>query len=214
MILHLENESNRNYKITGTSGEHLGEIKFLSTERNGIGLEAHLKDGNFKMEIPPLFGSKTRKNDVLKQEAGLCIINGLLCKIYYCTKKGSNFINGIYYWELKHCNDVYRFYEVGLKKKGIYLCVYRNDELVAIVSKTMKTRHFSGSYEIYAKNDVSVEILLLFSSYWDITRWMEVESCSVNHVLNTWQKELKEKHDENFILEIKKMHGIKSITHD
>lgn len=208
MILYLENQSNRIYKIVDVFGKHVGKINFSSTERHGIGLEAHLKDGNFKMEIPPLFGLKIKENVVLKREAGICAINGLLCYIYYCTKKGSNFINGIYYWELKYYNDVYKFYEVGLKRKGIYLCIYRNDELVAIVSKEMSTKHFSGKYAIYSKIDVPVEILLLFSLYWDITRWVDVESCSINHSLNTWQRELKEKFDESFISEIKEMHGI------
>ena len=57
MILYLENQSNRIYKIVDVFGKHVGKINFASTERHGIGLEAHLKDGNFKMEIPPLFYS-------------------------------------------------------------------------------------------------------------------------------------------------------------
>lgn len=208
MILYLKNECNKSYKVTDMFGRFMGKIDFTSTSRPGIGLKSHLKDGEFKIEIPSFFSSKTREDIVLRREAGVCTIKGLLSRIYYCTKKGSNFINGIYYWELHYKGDMYRAYEVGMKSKGIYLCVYKNNELVAIVSKAMKTKHFSGSYEIYAENDVLVEILLLLSSYWDVVRWADVESCSVNHALNTWQKELKEKYDENFISAIKKKHGI------
>ncbi len=208
MILYLENESNKGYKTTDVFGRYVGKIDFSSTCESGIGIESQSKDGGFKLEIHRLFGQKIREDVVLKREAGVCTINGLLSHIYYCTKKGSNFINGIYYLELKYDDNIYKVYEVGLKRKGIYLCIYRNYELVAMVSKAIKTKHFSGFYEIYAKDDVPAEILLLFSSYWDIIRWAEVESSSVNHSLNTWQKELKEKYDENFIPEIKKMHSV------
>lgn len=155
---------------------------------------------NFIITIPNevTFGKRYRQNDVVLDEAGNFFINNNRGQIFNCGKKGSNIFNGIYYWEFVIANNIFRAYEVGFGHKGIYFCIWLNDKLVAIVSKDIVSRNFGAGYSIYFEDEQDASMFILICTYWDITRYSPKSSYEV-HTLNTWQKDLKNKFDPNFI---------------
>lgn len=123
-------------------------------------------------------------------------------EMFYCGKKGSNFLNGIYFWAFRINNQEYLAYEVGFKRKGIYLCIWNNDQTLAIISKDTHTKHFESNYTVYAENGLSSELLSVCTLFWDLVRYYPSSSSEEYHTLNTWQRELRNKYDADFIARI------------
>lgn len=185
-----------------------GKVSLENGGRTGIKAQSNFPQNNFSMEINTFFGKKIKYNDILKQEAGKFNLDNEAGKIYYCGKKGSNFLNGIYYWNFQLSGVNYDIYEVGFGRKGLFYCIWRNNCLCAIISRKLHSKHFGGSYTIYAEEFLKDSLLIMLNVFWDITRFYPSESSEETISLKTWQKELKNKYDPSFIPRIKSMHGI------
>ena len=89
----------------------------------------------------------------------------------------------------------------------MYLCIYRNEQLIAIVDKALKVVNFKDTYKAYIKNDSDFDIVMLFTIYYDATSYGDVMEIAVLSVkekrVNTIQKELISKFDQTFIDTIK-----------
>ena len=57
---------------------------------------------------------------------------------------------------------------------------------------------------MYREKEMPGRILYMLVTYWDFIKWYP-ESSYESHTLNTWQKELKNKYDPNFIPRIEAM---------
>lgn len=185
-----------------------GKISLEKGEHANIKAQSYFADTNFSLEFNTMFGPKMKEGIITKQSAGNFNLNGEQGTIYYCGKKGSNFLNGIYYWNLQFSGVNYDVYEVGFGKKGIYYCIWSDNHLCAIISKKLHTKHFESVYTVYSEESVLDRLLIMLNVYWDITRFYPSESSEEWHTQNTWQKELKNKYDSSFIPRIKMMHGI------
>lgn len=94
-------------------------------------------------------------------------------------------------------------YTVGLGRKGIYICIYNNqNQLVAIVSKKLTVRNGRSQYTMYMVSDEWCEYITIVT---EIIHQMDYEehdqnaNTIVGNTLNTWQKGLLAKYDPNFI---------------
>ena len=183
-------------------------IGFEKTSFGTISLKGQLKNTKIQLNINSKFGNRIQEGAVYKELCGDFSLDNRTGSIFYCGKKGSNFLNGIYFWSFVLNGEIYNTYEVGFGRKGIYLCVWKDDQLIAIISKKTHTKKFESNYSIYAENCQDFEFLIVINAYWDISRYFISSSGEEWHTLNTWQKELKNKYDTEFIPRIKAMDGI------
>lgn len=126
--------------------------------------------------------------------------------------KSVGFLKSYPYYEITFDNEVYYVYEVGFGSKGLYLCVYKGDMLIAIVDKALRVINYKDSYVAYLLNEQYAKIVTAFVVYYDVTAYgdlMQIALLSVKERrVNTVQKDLIEKFDPNFIPRIKAMEGI------
>ena len=181
---------------------------FEKTSNGTILLNGQFKNTKAQLKINPYFGDRIQEDIGWKESCGTFSLDNITGDIFYCGKKGSNFLNGIYFWSFVLNNEIYNAYEVGFGRKGIYLCVWKNDQLIAVISKKIHTKNFESNYSIYAENCQNFELLIIISAYWDISRYFVSSSGEEWHTLYTWQKELKNKYDPEFIPKIKEIDKI------
>lgn len=201
MILRFERKliglGNYYYKLS-SNNQVLGQVIFQPAQFGHVNLLGDFESSSLRLMGGGTFGPLQWEGKINRKEAGQFQINGQNGIIYNCGEKGSNFFNGYYFWEFWGQDQVYRAYEVGFGRKGIYYCVWTEDHLAAIISNDMVTRHFQNGYTLYTK-EISIEWMALMTLYWDLTRYPPSRSRNKGHTLNTWQKELKNKYDPNFI---------------
>lgn len=184
----------------------MGQVLFEQAPLGHLNLSGHFSSGSFRLTGGGAFGPLQWEGKVNRKEAGQFQMNGQNGIIYNCGEKGSNFFNGIYFWEFWGQDRVYRAYEVGFGRKGIYYCVWVADHLAAVISKDMTTRNFESGYTLYSQ-EIPLEWMTLMALYWDLTRYPPSRSRNEGHTLNTWQKQLKNKYDPDFIPRILRQEG-------
>jgi hypothetical protein len=154
-----------------------------------------------------------KRDDLTLQHAYNYRLGEQTGKVYYGGQKGTNFINGIGLWVGNFENAEYRWYEVGLGRKGIFLCIYRNNALVAIAEKGREIVDYETHYLIYADDSINTKWLFLICTAWDLKEELkEVSASKINKKrhcsyegenLYTWQEEAKNKYCPDFIQKIK-----------
>ncbi len=126
--------------------------------------------------------------------------------------KKLSFFKAYPYYEIEYNGEMYYGYEVGFGRKGLYLCIYKQDQLIGIIDKKLQTINFKDTYTLYLEQPEYAEVPLLFSIYYDMTKYgdvMEVALHSAKEVwVNTPYKDLIEKYDPTYIARVKAMDGI------
>ena len=185
----------------------LGDFKKKKLKRSNQFETFNIANVEVKMSSPTLLEG-IKSAFTIKQEFFTLIIANEQCIVYYCGKKGTNFLNGISFWTITYQGREYTFYEVGKGHKAIYLCIWENDNIVAISSKNTNCKKYGSEYDLYFENQaLPLEIVLSINLCWDLMRFWP-DSDEGSPTLNTWQKELKNKYDPDFIPRIKKLDGI------
>ena len=130
------------------------------------------------------------------------------------TKSCKGFLQSYSYLALAYGEKNYYLYEVGFGHKGLYLCVYQEDHLIAIADKALVVKNYHDMYKIYAEDEANLQAILPLLLYYDLIThgdFMEVSLYSKKKkVVNTIQKELKEKYDPAFIERI--LHSERSMN--
>lgn len=128
------------------------------------------------------------------------------------THMVKKFFGSYPYYEYMENGETCLVYEVGFGMKGLYLCFYKNDRLFCIVEKELTTVNFKDKYKCYLENEADLPVVAAFVIYYDVVSYGDFMDMAVysrkKSVVNTHQKELKEKYDPAFIPRIKKMEGI------
>ena len=128
------------------------------------------------------------------------------------NQKVKGFLQSYPYRVLTIGEKDYYLYEVGFGRKGLYLCFYEEDKLIAIADKNLVVINYRDEYKIYAESDKHIEIIMPLLLHYDMTAhgdMMSISALSVKRkIVNTIQKELIAKYDPEFIPRIKAMHGI------
>ena len=185
-----------------------GDFKKKKLKRSNQFETFNIANVEVKMSSPTLLEG-IKSAFTIKQEFFTLIIANEQCIVYYCGKKGTNFLNGIDFWTITYQGREYTFYEVGKGHKGIYLCIWENENIVAISSKHTHSKHFGSEYDLYFENQaLPLELVLSINLCWDLMRYWPDDSSEVWYTLNTWQKELKNKYDPAFIPKIKELDRI------
>ena len=184
----------------------VGTADFIRERSRQTGVHIQVSEKRAELIIPTLFTRKRTGNGVEKEAAKICLEEENT-SVFYHTQKGSNIFNGIYFWTVEYQGNHYELYEVGQGRKGIYYCVWLQEQTVAIISKETHTKHFESSYIMYSEDIMPIELLAALSVFWDLTRYYPSDSSEEWHTLNTWQKALKEKYDVGFIQHIKSLEG-------
>lgn len=126
--------------------------------------------------------------------------------------KTVGFLKSYPYYEFTFHNDLYYGYEVGFGSKGLYLCIYKGEQLVAIVDKDLRVINYKDSYTAYLLDGQYAKAVVALVAYYDIVAYgdlMQIALLSVQERrVNTIQKELIAKYDSSFISRIKAMEGI------
>ncbi len=135
--------------------------------------------------------------------------NELAGTIQGMTQKVKGFLQSYAYRMLQAYGSTYYLYEVGFGNKGLYLCFYKDDQLIAIADKELKVVNYQDHYTVYALNEADLSAIVPLLLHYDITEhgdMMEVSLYSVKKKkVNTVQKQLLEKYDASFIEMVKQM---------
>ena len=145
--------------------------------------------------------SKKTNEKADKLQQGVFCLNGENGHIFYSGDEGADYLNGMYFWTFETVNKIYTVYEVCLGRKGIYLCLYNGDELIAQISKDTKARGNCNQYDIYSKTS-DKELFSYACIFWDTFNFPE-DSIFDFGKMNTWNREIREKYDPNFIKNVK-----------
>ena len=128
------------------------------------------------------------------------------------NKKVKGFLQSYPFRILKLSHEEFFLYEVGFGNKGLYLCIYKGDELIAIADKDLTVINYQDKYTVYTEKAEYTPIIMTLIMYYDITAhgdMMEISLVSVKKKkVNTIQKELIAKYDSSFIAKIKANEGI------
>lgn len=130
-------------------------------------------------------------------------------RIGYIVGRTKGFLfKGYAYSEMSYQNKIYQSYEVGLGKKGLFLCIYLGNSLIATVQKANKVIDFKDNYMLYLKSDEYFFITALFTLYYDTINYDNILERSVHSssttIKFTRNKELISKFDPMFIDHVKK----------
>lgn len=124
------------------------------------------------------------------------------------TKK-LGFLKSYAYYEFTLDNEVYYGYEVGFGQRGLYLCIYHGDQLIAIVDKSVTVVNFQDCFTAYLSDEQYAKLTILFVIYYDVIAYNDPREIALLSVqqrsVNTIQKELIAKYDPDFIAKIKAM---------
>lgn len=153
------------------------------------------------------FGNTIDCGDVNKTANAKIFINGVETTVYYCQKRGSNLFNGIYYSEAVIDNDLYQIYEVGVSRKQHYFCIWKNGELIAVADHKFRRKPVGSIYVLYSSNCIDATAAVMLLVYSDLVSHRN-DSTELPGLI-TWQKELKNKFNPDFIPRIKAQDGIK-----
>lgn len=126
--------------------------------------------------------------------------------------KAIGFLKSYPYYEFTFNDEVYYGYEVGFGSKGLYLCIYKGDQLIAIVDKALRVINYKDSYTAYLLDEKWAVPVMTLVVYYDIVAYgdlMQIALLSVKERrVNTIQKDLIAKYDPTFIPQIKAIEGI------
>jgi len=124
-------------------------------------------------------------------------------KIEYVVVKKEG-LQSYSYYKLQ-LNDIeLKCYTIGHGSKEILFAIYdKNDKMVATVSKRMKVKNAKARYTMYIISDewfkyVSMATIIIHQMEYD-NEEEQIELGTQWHALNTYQKELLDKYDPNFI---------------
>ena len=108
------------------------------------------------------------------------------------------------FYEVITCYEQTIAWKVGFGLKGtMYLCIYKNDEICAIVEAD-KWHNGEQNYTLYCENDCGIETWLIYILLWDLELILTNGYESGNNLLNSGKKARK-KFDPEFIKKIKNM---------
>ncbi len=116
---------------------------------------------------------------------------------------------GYLYYEINYHGEHYQAYEVGMGRNGLYLCIYKNDSLVAMVSKALIVENDMDSYKLYTDHEEYLEMLIMITVYYDALNYESTYDYSMAsralELKYTRNKELLEKYDPQYIQKISNM---------
>lgn len=132
---------------------------------------------------------------------------GVVGSIVGKTQKVKGFLQSYPYRVMNFQNINYYLYEVGFGSNGLYLCIYKENELIAIAEKDLKVVNFRDHYTVYLLNYNNFKVIMPLLIHYDITEHGDMMEVAVRSVkmkkVNTVQKELIAKYDPTFIPKIK-----------
>ena len=116
------------------------------------------------------------------------------------------FLKSYIYHKIEYKGTEYSAYEVGFGKKGLYLCIYKGDKIIAIVNKKCRVINYKDSYVCYLENEEYADIVLAYVVYYDMVSYGDLLEIALysgeEKLVVTLQKELKAKFVADFIPKI------------
>lgn len=136
--------------------------------------------------------------------------NGTRIGTFVGATKGL-FFKGYTYYELEYQGRIYAFYEVGLGTKGLYLCLYDGDRLLAMAGKDRVVKNYQDTYTLYLKSGTDFPLLSAALLYYDVVSYGDFMKLSVHSTKRTIviarNKELLAKYDPDFIAQVRAIDG-------
>ena len=199
---------------------------------SGNGDEAYsYLNNSFAPRVDALFNEMVRRNNTFKttinngqlrfdSSAGGSLKERLSFKLYengvrigtFAGATKGLFFKGYTYYELEYQGRACALYAVGLGTKGLYLCLYQGDRLLAEAEKDMVVKDYKDTYTLYLESAADFPILSAALLYYDVVSYgdfMELSVRSVKRTISiTRNKELLAKYDPDFIARIRIMDGI------
>lgn len=121
------------------------------------------------------------------------------------------FFKGYTYYELDYQGRTYALYAVGMGTKGLCLCLYEEDRLLAIAEKDMVVKNHHDTYTLYLESAANFPLLSAALLYYDVVSYddfLELTMHSTKRtIVITRNKELLSKYDPDFIARIRAMDG-------
>ena len=122
------------------------------------------------------------------------------------NQKAKGFLQSYPYRVMNYKGVNYYLYEVGFGNDGLYLCIYKEDQLIAIAEKDLEIVNYRDHYTVYALNEEDLKIIMPLVMHYDVTAYGDVMEIAVHSVkkkkVKTIQKELIAKYNPEFISKI------------
>lgn len=149
--------------------------------------------------------------DSLKERMSFKLFeNGTRIGTFVGATKG-RFFSGYTYYELEYHGRTYALYAVGLGTKGLCLCLYEGDRLLAEAEKDMVVKNHQDTYTLYLESLADFPLLSAALLYYDVISYGDFMDLTVHSVKRTVavtrNKELLAKYDPDFIAQIRAMDG-------
>lgn len=126
---------------------------------------------------------------------------------YVGTMEGATekigFLKSYIYHKIEYKGTEFSAYEVGFGNKGLYLCVYKGDRIIAIVNKKLRVTNYKDSYVCYLESEEYADIVISYVIYYDMVSYGDLLEVALHSgeekLVVTLQKELKAKFVADFI---------------
>jgi len=111
------------------------------------------------------------------------------------------------YQEFTFKGQKYDMYDVRLRGKGMFYCIYKDSDLVAMIERELPKINWLDNYTIYSLDEIDVEFLYLATAYYDYVNFEEVSlqanrqgefqvESGVSHI--EYRKDILDKYDPEF----------------
>lgn len=156
-------------------GNYKGENEYKVVLEKSNNCPAGYKEGMLSYKLKEEDGTKV---DIVKYEYNHYNLNNeIIGKIKYITiypkKKLFEPIKAYAYQEFTFKGEKYEMYDVRINGIGIYYCIYKNNELVAIVERNLNVKNWLDNYTIYSLNEIDEEFLYLATAHYDYVNFEE-----------------------------------------
>ena len=176
-----------------------------------VNVEIGYDDNTFEQELrynPNVSGSLKERLLFKFYEKG-----NFISDVNFEYKKVKGFLQSYNYFSINYQGYKYSLYEVGFGSKGLYLCIYKDDELIATADKDLKVVNYKDTYTIYIKDRQYFRVCMPLIMHYEVTHNGNMTELAVRSVrrtkVNTVSKELRAKFDPEFIAKVKEMNNIR-----
>lgn len=105
--------------------------------------------------------------------------------------------------------QTYKMYDFRKRGTGVFYCIYKDNNLVAMVERNLTVRNWLDQYKIYSLDDVDIDFLCLATSHYDYTNFESTYladdtygpgsfSTETGDSTVEWRKEILNKYDPDF----------------
>lgn len=188
------------------------QVGCFSLQGNMGSMEAKISGKLFEQDIEMQYGKTNDVGAAYSFRPYLINENGIYNGVVYQTKYNGGLFKKFDYQQMKNAGVTYDLFPISFGNEGSKSPIYKENTQIAQIEKDCVVYNDLHIYKIFALDELSSEIAVLFAIYMYINAGYKpgekAVSSTVKVISTTTNKLLKEKYDPTFISRIKEMDGI------